>query len=80
MHERTVCVMARMLDQEDGLYVYARNLLEGLLALDERSRYVILLRTEKRADLFDAFPNADVRVRARHRRQAAGVGALAGAA
>ena len=62
MRERVICVMARMLDQEDGLYVYARNLLEQLLTLDSASRYLILLRTEKRADLFDSFPNADVRV------------------
>jgi len=54
--------MARVLDQEDGLYVYARNLLEHLLALDRASRYLILLRTDKRASLFDRFPNADVRV------------------
>ena len=62
MRERVICVMARMLDQEDGLYVYARNLLEQLLTLDSASRYLILLRTEKRADLFDRFSNADVRV------------------
>src|SRR5690606_14501766 len=62
MRERVICVMARMLDQEDGLYVYARNLLENLLALDPSSRYLILLRTDKRAHLFERFPNADVRV------------------
>jgi len=51
-----------MLDQDDGLYVYARNLLENVLALDPVSRYLILLRTDKCAHLFDRFPNADVRV------------------
>jgi len=62
MRERCICVMARMLDQDDGLYVYARNLLENVLALDPVSRYLILLRTDKCAHLFDRFPNADVRV------------------
>ena len=62
MHERTIAVMARMLDQDDGLYVYARNLLEQLLVLDTSSRYLILLPTAKRAQLFEEYPNADVRV------------------
>jgi glycosyltransferase involved in cell wall biosynthesis len=54
--------MARMLDQDDGLGVYARNLLEQLLDLDRSSRYVILLRTDKCKDLFAQHPRADVRV------------------
>lgn len=54
--------MARMLDQDDGLGVYARNLLEQLLELDPGSRYLILLRTEKSKDVFRGYPNADVRV------------------
>src|SRR5690554_900529 len=62
MRERVICVMARMLDQDDGLHVYARNLLEQLLPLDRTSRYLVLLRTPKQAHLFDRFPNADVRV------------------
>ncbi|MBN1236898.1 MAG: glycosyltransferase family 4 protein [Gammaproteobacteria bacterium] len=62
MRERVISVMARMLDQEDGLYVYARNLLEQLLTIDGASRYLILLRTAKQAHLFDRFHNADVRV------------------
>ena len=62
MRERVICVMARMLDQDDGLHVYARNLLEQLLTIDTASRYLILLRTDKQAHLFDRFDNADVRV------------------
>src|SRR5690606_2093275 len=57
-----ICVMARMLDQDDGLYVYAQNLLEHLLELDTASRYLILLPSAKRARLFDRFPNAQIRV------------------
>jgi glycosyltransferase involved in cell wall biosynthesis len=62
MTERIICVMARMLDQDDGLGVYARNLLEQLLDLDRSSRYLILLRTDKCKDLFAKHPRADVRV------------------
>lgn len=63
MRERVICVMARMLDQDDGLYVYAHNLLEQLLSLDASSRYVILLPSDRRARIFDRFPNAEVLVR-----------------
>ena len=62
MRERIICVMARMLDQDDGLGVYARNLLEHLLEIDRSSRYLILLRTDKCKDLFAHHPRADVRV------------------
>lgn len=62
MRERVICVMARMLDQDDGLGVYARNLLEQLLEIDPSSRYLILLRTDKCKDLFERYPKADVRV------------------
>lgn len=62
MRERVVCVMARVLDQDDGLYVYSYNLLEQLLELDTESRYLILLRSDKRARLFERFENADVRI------------------
>jgi hypothetical protein len=51
MRERVICVMARRLDQDDGLHVYARNLLEHLLEADATTRYPILLRTAKQAHL-----------------------------
>lgn len=62
MNERVVCVMARMLDQDDGLGVYARNLLDHMLPMDTCSRYLILLRTDKHVSAFAHHPNADVRV------------------
>jgi glycosyltransferase involved in cell wall biosynthesis len=46
------------LDQEDGHWVYASNLLRQLVAKDATSRYLILLRTAKHAHLFDDLPNA----------------------
>lgn len=60
--QRVICVMARMIDQDDGLGIYARNLLDALLPLDRSSRYLILLRTPKNEHAFAAHPNADVRV------------------
>ena len=62
MEDRVICVMARMLDQEDGLGVYARNLLAHLLPLDPCTRYLILLPSAKNARAFAEHPNADVRV------------------
>lgn len=60
--QRVICVMARMLDQDDGLGVYARNLFERLLPLDPCTRYLMLLRTDKNLHAFADHPNADVRV------------------
>jgi glycosyltransferase involved in cell wall biosynthesis len=62
MARRTICVMGRPIDQDDGIGVYTLQLLRHLLALDADTRYTILLRTAKHADAFQEFPNADVRV------------------
>jgi glycosyltransferase involved in cell wall biosynthesis len=52
--------MGRVLDQNDGLGVYAQFLLRNLLALDPHSHYVIFLRTPKCRALFEEFANARV--------------------
>jgi glycosyltransferase involved in cell wall biosynthesis len=62
MTERTICVMGRLLDQDDGIGIYGVNLLRELLRLDERTRYLILLQTAKTKELFAEYANADVRV------------------
>lgn len=62
MTKRVVCVMGRMLDQDDGLNVYADNLLTGMFRLDPESRYVVLLRTPKHQSVFEGFPNVEVKV------------------
>ncbi|HEU5304960.1 MAG TPA: glycosyltransferase family 1 protein [Gemmatimonadales bacterium] len=62
MGRRVICVMGRPLDQDDGIGVYTSQLLRNLLALDPKSRYVILLRTTKHRHMFDEFPNAETRV------------------
>jgi len=56
--QRVICVAGRSLDQEDGHWVYASNLLRQLVAKDAASRYLILLRTAKHAHLFDDLSNA----------------------
>lgn len=59
---RTICVMGRVLDQEDGLGIYAENLLRNLFELDRETRYVILLRSSLRSDLFSDFEHVEVSV------------------
>src|SRR5690606_31989038 len=46
-------------DQDDGLGVYARNLVSELLRQDISSRYVIFLQSEKSRDLFQGRSNVE---------------------
>ena len=62
MHPRLICVMGRPLDQDDGIGIYTSHLLRNVLALDAKSRYLILLRTPKHERSFEEFPNAETRV------------------
>jgi glycosyltransferase involved in cell wall biosynthesis len=59
MTERTIAVMGRLLDQDDGLGVYGFNLLRELLRLDPHTRYVILLDSPRSAHLFGDAGNAE---------------------
>jgi glycosyltransferase involved in cell wall biosynthesis len=59
---RTIGVMGRLLDQTDGLGVYARHLLQHLIALDPHSRYEIFLSSPGAGELFRALPNARTHV------------------
>lgn len=52
--------MARLVDQNDGLGIYGRNLLRELLRLDPRSVYVMLLDSPKHEHSFREFNNARV--------------------
>ena len=54
---RTIGVMARLLDQQDGLGVYSRELLQHLFALDSTTRYVVLLGSARAQTLFEGFAN-----------------------
>ncbi len=62
MSKRTIGIMGRMLDQQDGLGVYGFNLLRELLLLDPDTHYVIFLDTPKSQHLFREFGNAEVYV------------------
>ncbi|MDB6087279.1 MAG: hypothetical protein JWN85_63 [Gammaproteobacteria bacterium] len=62
MITRTIGVMARLLDQSDGLGVYAHHLLRQLLSQDPQTRYVIFLGSPHSSDLFREFDNAQVHV------------------
>lgn len=59
MSTRTIAVMGRQLDQEDGLGIYALQLLRELLRLDPDTRYVILLDSPKSSQSFREFSNAE---------------------
>ena len=54
--------MGRILDQDDGLGVYAGNLLNHLFTLDQDSRYIVLLRTPRHVGAFKDFDNVEVEV------------------
>jgi glycosyltransferase involved in cell wall biosynthesis len=59
---RTIGVMARLLDQQDGLGVYSRELLRHLFALDAETRYVVFLGSSRAQGMFDEFPNVQTQV------------------
>ena len=54
--------MARILDQDDGLGVYADNLLRQLFVLDPDTCYHIVLRTARHLNRYDSFRNVKTRV------------------
>jgi glycosyltransferase involved in cell wall biosynthesis len=62
MAMRTIGVMGRLLDQADGLGIYARHLLQHLVSIDAGSRYVIFLATAAARELFVGQRNVEVRV------------------
>ena len=59
---RTIAVMARLLDQQDGLGVYSRELLRHLFALDADTRYVVFLGSHRAETLFEGFRNVRTQV------------------
>ncbi len=56
---RTIGVMARLLDQPDGLGIYARELLRQLAQSDPDTRYVMFLGSERACHLFHGFRNVE---------------------
>ena len=62
MTARTIGVMGRLLDQADGLGLYARHLLHHMVSIDAGSRYVIFLASPAARGLFRGCRNVEVRV------------------
>ncbi len=62
MSGRTIGIMGRQLDQDDGLGVYALQLLREMFRLDTASKYVVFLDSPKSARLFDEFPHVRTHV------------------
>jgi len=60
MPKRTIAVMARLVDQKDGLGIYGQYLLRELLQADPDTRYVILLETPACQEMFRDYSNAEV--------------------
>jgi glycosyltransferase involved in cell wall biosynthesis len=60
MPKRTIAVMARLVDQKDGLGIYGQYLLRELLKADPETRYLILLGTPACESLFRDYHNAHV--------------------
>ena len=56
--QRTIGVMARSLDQPDGLGRYCEQVLQQLLALDRHSRYVIFLGPDQAPERWREYDNA----------------------
>jgi glycosyltransferase involved in cell wall biosynthesis len=59
MSKRTIAVMGRLMDQDDGIGIYGQNLMRELLRLDPDTRYLILLDTPKSQNLLREFGNAE---------------------
>lgn len=62
MKLRTIGVMARAIDQPDGLGRYCEQVLRELLLLDSASRYLIFLGSERTRELWREFENAEPHV------------------
>src|SRR5579883_2512850 len=62
MTMRTIGVMGRILDQHDGLGLFARHLLQHLVSLDVGSRYVIFLASPAARALFAGKRNVELQV------------------
>nr|WP_298720734.1 glycosyltransferase family 1 protein [uncultured Steroidobacter sp.] len=60
MAKRTIAVMARLVDQKDGLGIYGQYLLREMLKADPETLYIILLESPKSQHLFREFSNARV--------------------
>jgi glycosyltransferase involved in cell wall biosynthesis len=62
MSKRTIGIMGRMLDQDDGLGVYGLHLLREMFRLDPDTSYVVFLDSTKSQHLFAEFGHVTTHV------------------
>lgn len=62
MSEILICIAGRALDQDDGMGVYCRGLIPELCRQDRRSRFLVLLQSDKHRGLFDGLLHVETRV------------------
>jgi glycosyltransferase involved in cell wall biosynthesis len=62
MRTRTIAVMGRAVDQDDGIGIYCINLLREMFTIDRQTRYLFLLSTDKHRTLFAGLPNVETHV------------------
>jgi len=62
MGSRTIAIMGRAVDQDDGIGVYCINLLREMFTIDRHTRYLMLLSTGKHRTLFADMPNVETYV------------------
>jgi glycosyltransferase involved in cell wall biosynthesis len=62
MSKRTIGVMGRQLDQDDGMGIYALHLLREMFRLDPATRYIVLLDSPKSQHLFTEYNNVETHV------------------
>ena len=58
----SIGIIGRVLDQQDGLGLYALNLLTNMFAQDRETRYVLLLSTSSHSQSFRCFQNVECHV------------------
>jgi glycosyltransferase involved in cell wall biosynthesis len=62
MTRRTIAIMGRSVDQDDGIGIYTYQLCKAMFSLDSRTRYLMLLMTPKYANAFNEYRNVEVHV------------------
>ena len=55
-------IMLRCIDEKGGIGIYARNIVEELLKIDQKNQYVLFYRTQQHLSRFSGFHNVTKRV------------------
>ena len=52
-----IAIMLRCIDEQGGIAIYARNIVEELLKIDQSNHYVLLFRSETHFERYAAYKN-----------------------